>query len=705
MSLERRQERAAGGAWILEQLSLAKPDHERNAARRAMKEVVRAWPGDTRRLWWKWFSEASSSLGLRSKTLDCSIDEVVDLADQGVQVVTYTDSPEPQWLGILGAKKKKLAVILASEDSESHWTSRRQLRKWLSRFAVDGTVRCVLVQPHDSTLTLAKPQKSVPPLERLKQLLRPEWSDVWLVLIFAFVVGLLALATPIAVESLVNTVAFGRFLQPIVILALILLTFLGFAAAVRALQSYVVEIIQRRLFARIAADLAYRLPRVEVEAVDGRYLPEQVNRFFDVVTVQKVTAQLLLDGVALILSTFIGMAVLGFYHPWLLGFDVLLLAAIAFVILALGRGAVASAIRESKNKYTMAAWLEDIARCPVSFRNDGGTKFAMERADRFVHEYLTARRSHFTILFRQIVFALGLQAVASTVLLGLGGWLVVSGELTLGQLVAAELIVTTIVGAFAKFGKHIESFYDLLASVDKLGSLTDLPTEREDGIVSATASHPAELLLDGVSYAFPKRGRVLSQVSATARPGTSLAIYGGSGSGKSVLLDLVYGTRTPSAGHLMIDGYDPRDLRPDGLRNHVALVRDEVFAATIEDNVHLHREDVSAGDVRDLLHSLGLLDVVVRLKSGLQTRLAANGSPLTENQRKLLSLARAMAGGPGLLLIDGILDGLPDDDLERVVNCLFAEPGRWTIVVGTGRHDIAARCDSMLQLKATQAAG
>ena len=164
----------------------------------------------------------------------------------------------------------------------------------------------------------------------------------------------------------------------------------------------------------------------------------------------------LLDGIGLILSAVIGMAVLAFYHPWLLGFDLVMMASIAFIILVLGRGAVDSAIKESKNKYYMAAWLEDIARCPTTFRTAGGTDLALERTDRLVHEYLEARQKHFRILMRQILFALGLQAVASTALLGIGGWLVVDGQLTLGQLVAAELIVTVIVRAFAKLGKHME---------------------------------------------------------------------------------------------------------------------------------------------------------------------------------------------------------------------------------------------------------
>ena len=109
-----------------------------------------------------------------------------------------------------------------------------------------------------------------------------------------------------------------------------------------------------------------------------------------------------------------------------------------------------------------------------------GGQFALDRRINWPSNSSMPGSAHFRILMRQILFALGLQAVAATALLGLGGWLVIRGELTLGQLVAAELIVAAIVGSFAKLGKHLENFYDLLASVEKLGHLFDLPTEPHD---------------------------------------------------------------------------------------------------------------------------------------------------------------------------------------------------------------------------------
>ncbi len=415
-----------------------------------------------------------------------------------------------------------------------------------------------------------------------------------MVLVFSVVVGVLALASPVAVEALVNTVAFGRYLQPVIVLAILLFTFLAFAAAMRALITFVVEIFQRRLFIRVVEDLAYRLPRVRQQALDDAHGPELVNRFFDVVTLQKALSAMLLDGISIVLQTVIGMAVLAFYHPFLLGFDVVLLILIAFIIFGLGRGAVATAVQESRAKYSVAAWLEELARHPTAFKLHAGTQFALDRADQLAVNWLDARRNHFRIVMRQILFALGLQAFAATALLGLGGWLVILAELTLGQLVAAELIVMIIVGSFAKLGKHMESFYDLLASVDKLGHLFDLPTESHDKLFHLREGEPASVNIRDVTYKFGTNPAVQG-LSFKLAPGESVGLVGPPGSGKSTLVDLLCGIRHPSSGHVELDGIDLRELRPDSLREHLAVARSvEIFGGSIDENVHLSRPHISA---------------------------------------------------------------------------------------------------------------
>lgn len=534
---------------------------------------------------------------------------------------------------------------------------------------------------------------------RLLKLLSPDRSDIGVILIFAVVIGLLALSSPIAVEALVNTVAFGQFVQPVVVLATILGVFLSFAAAMRAVQTYIAEIIQRRLFVRVAGDLAHRLPRVKSEFWDRHYGPELTNRFFEVVTVQKVTTQLLLGGSSLLLQTLVGMAVIAFYHPFFLGFDAFLLLLILGIIFLLGRGAVDTSVNESRQKYATAAWLEDLARFPSAFGARSAMAFAVEQTDRRVASYLSARTEHFRVLMRQVIASLALQVVASTVLLGLGGWLVIRGELSLGQLVAAELIVTVIVGSFAKIGKFLEGYYDVMASMDKLGHLFDMPIERLDGVETEKCDEGISISMHAVASPATPSGERLKQVSLAMTPGHQIAIAGGSAALRRLLLDVIIGRVEPLAGRLELDGVDARRLRLESLRDEAAIVSGpEIFQGTIAENIHLGRPTIRERELTDSLQAVGLLDELLSLPDGLGQRLVTASQMLSHDQALRLTLARALAGRPRLLLIDHALDGLPDEILWTVLSSLRSLGKSCTVVIATGRRDVFLACDRLLRI-------
>jgi|GEM_PF-76528 len=540
------------------------------------------------------------------------------------------------------------------------------------------------------------------PFARLRTLARLERDDLWIVLVYAVAVGVLSLATPVAVQALVNTVAFGALVFPIVVLSLLLLAVLAFAAVFHALKMRVVETIQQRVFVRVALDLAHRLPRVRAEALDRAYGPELVNRFFDVLTVQKAASIFLLDGLSLVLSAGIGMLVLAFYHPALLAFDVVLVLAVVLVLLGLGRHGPRTAIAESKAKYRVAAWLEDLARHGAMFRTPHGAELAAARADELARSYLGARRASFVVVFRQYVGVLALQAVATAALLGLGGWLVIERQLTLGQLVAAELIVALVVANLSKLGRKIDAYYDLLAAVDKLGHLVDLPLERARGGSSLDANRgPATLALREVRYDY-ESGEIVRAPTFSVAAGARVALAGGAGSGKSTVADVLFGLRAPHAGVVEIDGIDLRELAPHELRAHIALVRAEespVIEGTLADNVTLGRPGLGHAEARAALEAVGLGSRLRALPRGIDTALAATGAPLGASDLRRLAIARAIVGAPRLLLLDGGLAGLDAEARSHVLSALAAPGVPWTLVVLAPPDDpLVGACDRVFLL-------
>jgi putative ABC transport system ATP-binding protein len=521
-------------------------------------------------------------------------------------------------------------------------------------------------------------------------LLRLERRDVATILAFALGVGLLSIVTPAAIEALVNTVAFGVLLWPVVVLSLVMLAFLIFSAILRAMQVAVAEYMQRRIFARTANTFATRFARAEIESFDGRNPTDIVNRFFEVASVQKAITSLLVDGVAIVMTTVVGLAVLAFYHPYLLTFALVMVLMIAFLVGVLGLGGVRTSIAESYAKFDMAAWLEEIAKCPHTFRFGKGGAVAIERAGMLTEAYIDARRRHFRVVWRQTLFALLLEAVASTVLLGLGGWLVINRQLNLGQLVAGELIVTLVLTALSKLGKYVEIFYDLQASLDKLGVIGTLVLEPEGGEQLPPRDTPMQAVAE-----IRRRDKVLKLV---ARPGERVAVIGPSGSGKTFLLETLCLLRLPHEGLLEFDGIDARSLDRASTRLGIAFVgQAETFAGTVAENIRVGRTEITALDVQQALDMVGLDDTVARLPQGAATPLASDGLPLSTNALLRLSIARAIAGRPRLLLIDGLLDGLDIHECPQLIEALFDRQAPWTLVVATARDELRNRCDKTVE--------
>ena len=530
------------------------------------------------------------------------------------------------------------------------------------------------------------------PQRRLWNLLRSESGDLWVVLSYAAATGLLTLTTPVAVQSLVNMVSFGQLLQPVVVLTLLLLGGLGLSALLRLLQTSVVELLQQRLLVRAGADFAHRLPRAQSSALLHDHGPELSTRFFDILTVQKSLAGLLLDGLGLVLQTGIGLLVLAFYHPALLAFDVVLIAALALIIGVLGRGAVDTSVAESAAKYAVADWLDELARRPLAFKSGCGPLLAREHTDDLLRNYVEARRGHFRVLRRQIIGSLALQALASAALLGIGGALVMAGQLTIGQLVAAEIIVSSVVAGIAKFGKHLETYYDLAAAMDKLGYLLDLPLEPASGQL-LPSGQPAQLpgaavKLLHVSAGYQDGTSVLHGLTFSLLPGERAAVTGPSGSGKSLLCDLLFGLQHVQHGLLELDGHELRALRPTSLRKQVALLRDTraaLFAGTIEDNLRCGDMTPSLQQLRAALVAVGLWEHVASQPEGLRTQLVGGAPSLSDGAALRLCAARVLLQQPRLLLIDGAfaarcaMSHSADD--QPWLDALLGATAPWTVLL------------------------
>ncbi len=647
------------------------------------------------RSWLDPVSSLARSLSLATYTREASARDLLELSGR---TAVLGRGMAGEWLLVTGRRHRRLIVTVFDEHG--------QRRQAMSVSGLDRRVGGI------GSWMYFEPLLELDPIadhgygsegrrvwSRLATLVRIERRELWLVVIYAVVIGAMTLATPIAVQAVVNTIAFGAVLQPLVVLSLMLLAGLVFAAVLQVLEAFVVEVIQRRVFVRVAQDFGRRLPWVQDSVRGDCYLPERVNRFFDVLTIQKSAASLLMDGLSLLLQSVLGMLLLAFYHPLLLGFGGVLVLLLTVVIF-MGWGATRSALLESKAKYATAAWLEDLARVPTLFKGARAGQYAALRTEALCRDYLIARRSHYRILLRQIAGGLGLQVFAMVSLLGVGGWLVMQRQLTLGQLVAAELVIGAVAAGFAKLGLQLEKAYDLLVAVDKIGGVVDLASERRGGEAPGQEG-PASLCLRGVRIDRAQKV-LLKDAQIEVKRGARILLRGAPASGKSALIDVLGGLREPEEGVVLLDRVDLRHVDLGLARDQVAIVRGvELIAGSILDNLSIGTCSVSEASMRELLALVGIEDAIDALPQGLASTLMPSGAPLSSSQARRLVLARALARRPRALLLDGALDGLGLESvqLQKLLAKVLGAEAPWTALVVSDDPRVAKWCERVIRIE------
>lgn len=544
------------------------------------------------------------------------------------------------------------------------------------------------------------------PLERFWELVKIDASDITILVSYTLVTGLLSLAVPLAAQAVVNTIAAGIFLQPLIVMTVLLFVGLLLVAILRMFKLRLVETLQQRIFARVVMQLGARIPKIQAQALSKEYMPELVNRFFDVMTVQKAWGKLLLDVPASLLQVSIGLILMAFYSPWLLAFDFAIIAFIVVCSMVLGVGGIKTSIHESHEKYRVAEWLEDLGRCHISFKTHGFPNFILERSDQLVVNYLDARRSHFAVLFRQSLSTYLFQALASAGILAIGGWLVINRQLTLGQLVAAELVVLNVLSALEKLMRNCDTYYDLLTGLDKVGHLTDLPLERTGGTDLSDTVNGASVVMLDVCFSYHPDAQVLRNVNLTVQPGERASLVGASGAGKTTLAHILCGLLEPDSGAIEFAGLDARDASLSAVRQRIGFVGDsnEIFEGTIEENVRMGRDYVSHKDVRWALAVSQLSEDIARLPEGLQTPLIASGKNLSKGQVQRLLIARAIAHRPALLILDEAFTGIDEKTKISIVDQLLDSENAWTLIDISHDAEVVKRSDQVYVLADEQIA-
>lgn len=547
----------------------------------------------------------------------------------------------------------------------------------------------------------AEEGKEIKPVRRFLRLLRTERKDIFYILFYAVIAGIISLILPLGIQTTVELVSGGLFFSSVYVLIGVVIVGIIVAGVLQIIQLSLVEYLQQRIFAKASLEFAFRIPRLRTEALEGRYAPELINRFFDVITIQKGMPKLLIDLSASVIQIFTGLFLLSLYHPFFVFFSVILLGLLVAMFYITGPKGLSSSISESKYKYKVVHWLEELARAINSFKLAGNTDLPIRKTDNHVNNYLKYRKIHFNVLVTQFSFAVFFKAAIIGGLLIIGTMLVIDRQITLGQFVAAEVIIILVMTSIEKIILYMDVVYDLLTAVDKVGMVTDLPLERPGGvdIHHNQAQKSYALEVKNLKYKYDGAEEyTLKGIDLKINPGEHVCISGPGSSGKTTLTNIMAGLYSDYEGVVTINNHSIRDLDLAHLRDKIAknISQEDIFDGTILENITVGKPMESVQDAVDALDLVSLSDYVNQLPDGLQTHLVSAGKGWSNTNIHKLILARCLAKKPALIILNDFFMGLKQSSKLELTQCVVDKNQHWTLVAVSNDPLVMAACDRVV---------
>lgn len=562
-----------------------------------------------------------------------------------------------------------------------------------------GSLKIILPFQNDSLFSF-KSEDRITPLKRFFNLLKIEKKDIIYIYTFAILIGLIGLSLPLGVQAIISMISGGMVISSVYVIVGLIISGIIISGFIQILQMSLIEILQQRIFTRLSFELTSKLVRVKFEETLKHYMPEQMNRFFDVLTIQKGISKILLDITTASMQIVFGLILLALYHPILVAFGLFVFSLLIVFLRSTSPAGLKSSLNESKYKYKVAYWLQELARTLTSFKLIGYSNYPLERSDDLVSNYLKYRNIHFSILKQQFLSLVLFRSIITTGILILGIYFVSTQQITIAQFVASEIVIVLINGAVEKLIFSIDVVYDMLTASEKIGSVTDLKSEDPSGITLYERDlKNIEIEIKDLSYSYPEANKpVLNGLNLHIKSGEKICIIGESGSGKNSLLKILNRMLDSYKGSVTFNNISIKNISKHSLRSLIGdnFYEEGIFNGTIEENITLGRNDVYLNDVLEAINKADLNNFVNSLSEGLNTELRPDGYGITRSIKQKLLFARAVVGNPPILLLEDNLFFLNKKEKGTLIENLYSEKKLQTMIFLSNDIDIIKRCDKVV---------
>lgn len=524
------------------------------------------------------------------------------------------------------------------------------------------------------------------PLKRFYNLLALDKKDIYQIFFYAIFAGLVSLSLPLGIQAIIAFIQSGRVSASWIILIILVVAGVALVGLLSLMQLRITENLQQKIFVRSSFEFAARLPKIKSEELYGTYPPELTNRFFDTLTIQKGTSKLLIDFSAALLQITFGLILLSLYHPYFIVFGLLLFLLLYFIFKFSYKSGLETSLKESKFKYKVAGWLQEMARNNSSFRNELNHDFALQKNNSIVSNYINYREKHFNVIKKQFTQLIIFKIIITASLLSIGGYLVLSQEMNIGQFVAAEIIILLVITSVEKIILGLETFYDVLTAVEKIGQVTDLELEENPDSSGQISYSNITLETENLRFRFPdSQINALDAITLKIEQGEKIFIEGDNGSGKTTLIRVLSGLLKQNSGAFYINDDTFRKINIKQYRSQIGTIifKETPFEGTIIENITFNDAAISSEDLKWALDGVQLSSFIKLLPKGLDTHIHPEGKQLSSSNAQKILLARSIIHKPKILFYEDPTDKMDEDVANEIIDFITSEKNNWTIIVSS----------------------
>ncbi len=487
---------------------------------------------------------------------------------------------------------------------------------------------------------------------------------------YAIVVSVINLSMPISIQLLINSIANTALIQPVLIIGIILTFLLGFSAILSVMQKHLLEIYKQNSFVRLSSEMFIKSIDTESQELKRCNTSYLTSHYFDIFNIQQSASLLVMEGVISFLQILICFIVSSLYHPYFMVMNIIALAIIWLSWAVFKNNAIKSSILRSESKYQVFGWLNDIFRLNNYFKSKTAKNYALDKSFNLINDYITKRKNYWKISLSQLSILTFLYVALAITLFIVGSILVIKGQLSLGQLIAAEILYNVALFGSSKLSNYFDVYYSIVASADEIDRLFELTDERKSkNKVPEITETVCEHILTLSNLKYTDYSNNIYIFDFKVKPLSNNLIVSNDDEQRNILLGLISNVLRPKSGQIKFYNYQYSDFNEQDLRNHLWVIdNSDMFSCTIYEYLTHGYNDISDTVINNVLELTLLKDLFYNLPDALQTKLIGNGFPLHNNHIVQLKIARAILHQPKILIVTDILYKISYDVQLNILN-------------------------------------